>query len=132
KVGCRWHVTVDGMVMTREKADLKALADEMEDNHQGAEDLEDPIFLNFDHGPGGRVTFTSQVGRCTCWDMMAAYEGIEAWNSSITFAREDFEPVFYTPTITTNVTVDTDTNNETDTTTATTTNTNNSTQTVTT
>jgi hypothetical protein len=125
-------VTVDGLVMSRPKADLEALADEMIDNHQGEEDLENPIFVQFDHAPGGRITFTSQCGRCTGWDIMCAYEGIEKWNSSITFQKEDFEPVFYTPTITTNVTVDTDTNNDTDTTTTTNTLTNNNTQTVTT
>ncbi len=131
KVGCRWRVTADGIVMTREKANLEGLADEMEDNHQGAEDLEDPVFVQFDHGPGGRITFTSQVGRCTGWDVMCAYEGIENWNSSITFEKEDFEPVFYTPVITTTVTTDTDTNNDTDTTTETNTSTNNNTTTTT-
>lgn len=115
RIGPRWHITVDGLVMSRQKADLDALADEMEDNHLGAEDLENPVFVQFNHGPGGRITFTSQVARCTGWDVMCAYEGIEAWKSSITFEKEDFEPVFYTPVITTTITTNTDTDTDNDT-----------------
>jgi hypothetical protein len=110
-------VTVDGIVMSRDGADLEAIADEMEDNHMGAEDLENPVFEDFDYGPGGRITFTSQVGRCTGWDVMGVYEGIIDWNASVVFEKEDYEPVFYTPVITTTTTVDTDTTTTTNTTT---------------
>ncbi len=101
RVGCRWHVTVDGMVLTRDETELEALADEMEDNHQGEEDLEDPTFEQFDRGPGGRITFTSQVPHHAGYQVQFAYEGIEAWNSSIVFEKEDFEPEFFTAVITT-------------------------------
>ena len=121
KVGCRWHVTVDGMVLSRDETDLEALAEEMEDNHQGEEDLEDATFEQFDRGPGARITFMSQVARCTGWDVMCAYEGIEAWNSSIVFEKEDFEPEFFTSVITTETVTDTDTITDTDTVTMTTT-----------
>ncbi|MEX2306387.1 MAG: hypothetical protein WD738_02270 [Pirellulales bacterium] len=108
KVGCNWHVTVDGIVMSREEADLDALADEMEDNHQGAEDLENPVFEDFSHGPGGRITFMSQVPKYVGYQIQAVYEGIEAWNSSIVFEKEDFEPEFFTAVITTETVTDVD------------------------
>jgi hypothetical protein len=108
KVGCGWHVSVDGMVMSREDADLEALADEMIDNHLGAEDLEDPVFEQFSHAPGGRIMFTSQVPHYVGYQIQAGYEGIEAWNSSVVFELEDFEPEFFTAVITNETVTDVD------------------------
>jgi len=107
RVGPKWHVTVDGIVMTRYETDLEALTEEMIDNHLGEEDLENPTFEQFDRGPGGRITFTSQVPRYAGYQIQFAYEGIEAWNSSIVFEKEDFEPEFYTAVITTTTTTTT-------------------------
>jgi hypothetical protein len=101
KVGCDWAVSINGMIMSRPDADLDELLDEMIDNHEGEEDLENPVLENFDHGPGGRITFTSQMPHCAGYQLQAAYEGIEAWESSIVFEIEDLEPQFYTAVITT-------------------------------
>jgi hypothetical protein len=98
KVGCRWHVTVDGIVWSREETDLAAIATEMEDTTnflRGAGTVGSPTFEQFDKGPGGRITFTSQVAKCTGWDMMFAYEGIEDWDASIVFPIDEFDPAFY-------------------------------------
>jgi hypothetical protein len=117
RVGCDWAVTVNGMVMSREDADLDEIEEEMIDNHEGEEDLEGPVQENFGFGPGGRITFTSQVPHYVGYQVQAAYEGIEAWESSIVFEIEDFEPEFFTAVITT----ETETETETTTTTTTTT-----------
>jgi hypothetical protein len=101
KVGCDWAVSINGMVMSRPDTDLEALMDEMIDNHEGEEDLENPVLENFDYGPGGRITFTSQMPHHAGYQIQAAYEGIEAWESSVVFEIEDLEPQFYTAVITT-------------------------------
>jgi hypothetical protein len=92
------------MVMTREDADLEALADQMEANHLGLTDLVNPVFEDFGHGAGGRVVFTSQLPHQSCYQMQVAYEGIEAWESSVVFEKQMFEPEFFTATITTTTT----------------------------
>jgi hypothetical protein len=106
KVGCRWHVTVDGMVMSREETNLPALIAAMPGSFVATAPITPagivgtPSTEQFDYGPGGRITFTSQVERCTGWDMMCVYEGIEDWNASVVYRVQPFEPEFFTPVIT--------------------------------
>ncbi len=90
KVGPRWHITVDGIVLHRDSTDLVALAAQMQVNDPTGitNVVGDPSFEQFDHGPGGRVTFTSQVGNCTCYDVQAVYEGVNDWNASIVFPKQ--------------------------------------------
>ena len=80
-VGCRWDVAVDGMVMTREDANLPAL--------QAAtmEVLPPEIVEQFEYAPGGRVSFISKVPHYS-WQMHAGYEGIEEWNAAIVYPKE--------------------------------------------
>jgi hypothetical protein len=91
-VGPRWHVTVDGMVMHREATDLAAILNQMPGSIPiGSPDdgiVGDPSFEQFDHAPGARITFTSQVARCTGYDVQAVYEGINNWNASIVFPKQ--------------------------------------------
>jgi hypothetical protein len=100
KVGPRWHFTADGLVMTREDADLTAIQNVM---ISAAPNNIYPVISNlgtvgtatlenFDHGPGGRFTFTSQIGRCRGWDMMGAYEGITEWEASIVYPIQHVSP----------------------------------------
>jgi hypothetical protein len=97
KVGCRWHVTVDGLVMHRENTDLVALAgamNAMDPRGTVADPLGmpspglDPALTQFGYGPGGRITFTSQVSRYSCYDIQAVYEGINDWEASIVFPKQ--------------------------------------------
>lgn len=110
KIGPRWHITVDGMVMSREQANLGALQAQMITNNTfmevgaGPNTTEaigygggtfnslgtelTPQNENFHYGPGGRITFTSQVGRSVGYDVEAAYEGINNWNASIVYPKE--------------------------------------------
>lgn len=93
KVGPRWHVTVDGMVMSRDTTDLIALAAAMPDSFpddapSGIPEGIDPGFEQFSYGPGGRITFASQVSRCVGYDLQAVYEGINDWNASIVYPKE--------------------------------------------
>jgi hypothetical protein len=123
-------VTVDGIVMHREGTDLVALAAQM-----GANDLRgtvedptavplvglDPALTNFSYGPGGRIAFTSQVARCSHYDVQAVYEGINDWNASIVFPKTNLDPSFYPPNGATTSTTTTTTTNPPNTTTVTTT-----------
>ncbi len=96
RIGPRWHITMDGLVMSRERTDLGALEAQMIANNAtfsnsspaspaGGGTVGDPGFENFSYGPGGRISFMSQVGRCVGWDLQAAYEGINDWDASIVY-----------------------------------------------
>ena len=107
KVGPRWHITADGMVMSREDTDLAALTAAMPTSFPvgGASGIVgSPTPEQFDRGPGGRITFMSQIGRCRGWDMQGAYEGVTEWNASVVYPIQNFDPVFYSPVITTTTT----------------------------
>jgi Putative beta barrel porin-7 (BBP7) len=86
-VGCRWDVAVDGMVMSREDADLAALAATPFMAGDPAPPL--PYLTDqFDYEPGGRVSFISKFPHYS-WQMHAGYEGIEEWNASVVFPKEE-------------------------------------------
>lgn len=99
RVGPRWHVTVDGMVMHREGADLDLLVNGMENSFLGLPQgngidpgIGVPATEQFNNGPGGRITFTSQIGRCTAYDVQAVYEGINDWDASIVYPKQALPP----------------------------------------
>jgi hypothetical protein len=101
KIGPRWHVTVDGLVMHREQTDLTALVAQMRADNTfmsgdgtavgGGTDMP-PESENFHYAPGGRVTFTSQISRCAGYDVQAVYEGINDWNADVVFPKEALPP----------------------------------------
>jgi hypothetical protein len=86
KVGPDWAISINGMVMSREDADLDAINAAIVPN--GLTPLDDPTFENFDFGPGARITFMSQVPYYVGYQVQAAYEGIEAWESSIVYEKQ--------------------------------------------
>lgn len=100
KVGPVWQIAVDGIVMTREHADLAALDAQMFANDPtGMVDDQlrlTPAWEQFDRGPGGRITFLSQAPHYVGFQMYAAYEGIEEWNASIVYPKLplDVSPTF--------------------------------------
>ncbi len=82
--------------MTRDATDLNALADRMvldntfmsgDGTLAGGGTVGAPEYEQFNHGPGGRITFASQVSGCTGYDIQGVYEGINDWNASIVFPR---------------------------------------------
>jgi hypothetical protein len=95
-VGPRWHITVDGLVMSRDDTDLTALVAQMRANNTfmsgdgtpagGGTDMP-PESENFHYAPGARITFTSQVARCTGYDVQAVYEGVNDWNANVVFPK---------------------------------------------
>jgi hypothetical protein len=110
RVGCRWHVTMDGIVLSREDADLAGIRGDMGTSFPsyignvpfsnpatpangivGPPDFPNPTFEDFDEEGGGRIALTSQVARCVGWDMQVVYEGVPEWNSSIVFPKLSFE-----------------------------------------
>jgi len=97
KVGPIWDVTVDGIVMTREGADLTALQDRMP-NKPTVPTGETILFEQFDRGPGGRVYLTGLVPRDVGYQVMAGYEGIEEWNAAIVYPEVPTFPPFSSPT----------------------------------
>jgi hypothetical protein len=90
KVGPRWHITFDGLVMSRDETDLIGLQNFMTgpDSFVQGGTTGNPQVENFDHGPGGRVTFTSEVPRFVGYQIQGAYEGIIDWDASIVFPKE--------------------------------------------
>jgi hypothetical protein len=102
RVGPRWHVTVDGMVMHREGANLDLLIDNMQTGFASAPNppgngidlgIGVPATEQFNNGPGGRIAFMSQVGRCTAYDVQAVYEGINDWDASIVYPKQALPPL---------------------------------------
>lgn len=109
RVGPRWHVTVDGIVMSRDNADLAQIHDYMPTSFPplpsvpysnpgttgngigGPPGFTDPTFENFEYEGGARITFTSQIAQVTGWDLQIAYAGIPEWNSSIVYPKLSFE-----------------------------------------
>jgi hypothetical protein len=88
KVGPIWDVTVDGMVMTREHADLGAIAARAiaTDPNMMLPPIE--VMEQFDRGPGGRVYLTGLLPKNVGYQMFAGYEGIEEWNAAVVFEKE--------------------------------------------
>jgi hypothetical protein len=103
RVGLRWHVTVDGIVMSHENADLASLESRLREIDEEGTNLGDPLlpltptFDQFDPEAGGRITFTSQVAKYTGWDMQFAYEGIPQWNASIVYPKLPLDPPLLPP-----------------------------------
>ena len=96
RVGPIWDVTVDGMVMTREAANLQAIEARMDELQPTPAD---PEFANqFDRGPGGRVYLTGLVPRDVGYQVMAGYEGIEDWNAAVVYPEDPTFPPFGQPT----------------------------------
>ena len=92
KVGPRWHFTFDGLVMSRDETNLVALQDQMEANlllgtvdNAGAPLT--PSTEQFGYGPGGRITFTSEVPAYVGYQLQGAYEGIIDWDASIIYPK---------------------------------------------
>jgi len=86
KVGPIWDVTVDGMVMTREHADLGALEAMMMET--GSPEATE----QFDRGPGGRVYLTGLLPKSAGYQVFAGYEGIENWHAAIVFPKITISP----------------------------------------
>jgi hypothetical protein len=96
RVGCRWHITVDGIVLSREDTSLAALQGFMPNYFQTATFdgvpndgiMGTPTLEQFEEEGGARITFTSQVAKYTGWDVQFAYEGVPEWNASIVFPAQ--------------------------------------------
>jgi len=86
KVGPRWHWTFDGLVMSRDATDPTALIAQMFTNDMNGF-TGPPQLENFGHGPGGRITITSEVPRYVGYQIQAAYEGIIDWDAAIVFPK---------------------------------------------
>ena len=96
KVGCRWHVQVDGLILSREDADLDALFDATDTNSAGGAAGRPQVFDQFDYSAGGRVFFTSEIPHRAGYQIQAGWEGIPEWNSSIVYPK--FSPYPAGPT----------------------------------
>ena len=80
KVGCRWHVETDGMILFRQDANLDALLDA---TNAGQDEPE--VFDQFNYAPGGRVFLSSEIPHRAGYQIEAGYEGVEEWNASIVY-----------------------------------------------
>jgi hypothetical protein len=87
KVGPVWDVSVDGMTLFREGANLAAITAQAAVNSQGGA-LGAPELTNqFDYGGGGRVFATGTLPRCAGYRLQFGYEGVEEWNASVVFPK---------------------------------------------
>jgi hypothetical protein len=84
RVGCRWHVAVDGMVMHREDANLGAIWNATDAGQQIPD-----LFEQFDYAPGGRVSFIGYYPRCAGYAVHAGFEGIEKWEAAIIYPKDE-------------------------------------------
>jgi hypothetical protein len=87
KVGCRWHVQADGLIMFRPGANLNALRDATDTNSAGGAQGAPQVFDQFDYAAGGRVFFTSEIPHRAGYQIQAGWEGIPEWNASIVYPK---------------------------------------------
>jgi hypothetical protein len=88
KVGPVWAVTVDGMTLFRDNADLTAIMHQAAFNSQG-DPLGAPEVINqFDYGGGARVFAAGTLPRWAEYRLQFGYEGVQEWNASVVFPRE--------------------------------------------
>lgn len=91
RVGGRWDVSVDGMVLRREGTDLQQIWNET-DAGQGIPEL----FEQFDYAPGGRVSFIGRYPHVG-YRVQGAYEGVEKWDAVITYPKQDVDIIGIVP-----------------------------------
>lgn len=98
RVGPVWDVSVDGMVMHRDGADLAGIIDATDLTSFGAQQT--PDFSNdFEYGPGGRLSITGKVPRWVGYRVHVGYEGIEEWNSSVIYPKFFYDPAGAVPPV---------------------------------
>lgn len=84
QVGPIWNVSVDGMTLFREDADLAALtAQAQSDGAPGTVDYNE----QFDFSGGGRVFATGLLPRDVGYQVQFGYEGVEEWNAAVVFPK---------------------------------------------
>lgn len=106
KVGCRWHITVDGLVWSHDDADLNSIDGQMLGSFpayvsnniptsapptRGDGLVNAPTFEQFEDEGGARITLTSQIAKLTGWDVQVVYEGVPEWNASIVYPKQAFQ-----------------------------------------
>jgi hypothetical protein len=92
KVGPVWDVSVDGMTLWRDAADLAAIENMAELN--GAP-VDDPLTRDtqFGYGGGARVYAMGKVPRSEKYQLQFGYEGVEEWNAALLFPEFDPTPM---------------------------------------
>ena len=87
KVGPIWHVTADGIFLSRDDADLDALFDATDTNSVSGPQGAPQVFDQFDYAAGGRIFLTSEIPHLAGYEVQAGYEGIDEWNASIVYPK---------------------------------------------
>jgi hypothetical protein len=78
KVGPRWRVGLDGVIMQRDTTNLDALVAAATPPFTG-----DQLRENFDYGGGARLTIASDWPKWAGYEMAVDYIGVPEWNASV-------------------------------------------------
>lgn len=78
RVGPRWRILLDGLMMYREKTDLAPLATAIGTTLDDADQYE-----NFGHGGGVRLLATAFWPQCKNYEVAIGYTGVEEWNANV-------------------------------------------------
>jgi len=87
KVGPIWDVSVDGMTLFREEADLGDLEDAARADEEDLM-LGEPLQTQFGYGGGGRLWVMGNLPRTEKYQIQFGYEGIEEWNAALLFPED--------------------------------------------
>lgn len=83
RVGRRWRVAYDGLVLFRDTTDLEALAATAVAGGNNLIFDDGTLASNFNAGTGGKLLLTSHWPQCRGYEMQFAYEGIFEWNAGL-------------------------------------------------
>lgn len=94
RVGPRWRVVLDGVMMYREETNLAPLAAALGTTVGAVEQFE-----NFDHGGGVRLLGTAFWPQCKNYELTLGYLGIEEWNANLVLPVNTIPPVVGPPAL---------------------------------
>lgn len=92
RVGPRWRILLDGVMMYREETNLVPLAAAIGTTLADADQYE-----NFDHGGGARLLATAFWPQCKNYELSIGYVGVEEWNANVVLPVESLPPVVLPP-----------------------------------
>lgn len=92
RVGPRWSIQLDGLMLYRDETNLVPLAAALGTTLDAVEQFE-----NFDHGAGVRLLGTAYWPQCKNYELTMAYIGVEEWNANIVLPVNNLPPVVGPP-----------------------------------
>ncbi|MEO0529685.1 MAG: hypothetical protein AAF266_03810 [Planctomycetota bacterium] len=88
RVGPHWRVTVDGVLLFRDSADLDAVLAEVEPIAPSSTMPPLQFQDNFDHAAGVRLLLTSEFPQCAGYELQVGYLGVDKWLANANWEQE--------------------------------------------